>query len=1241
MALKFKDFQQQQNKPKADTTYEKRPESNVISFKSFTESSRNKLPSYIEEAEKLGYPVLSIGKEKEPIKDTWINKLGRFILPRSLEIKLGITEPNIQEQMMEKEEARLSFAREKEFRTLLDQEIKESPTIPSDYKEPTTFIGQAIEGLEAGYIGQMKGGFGYFIEAIGRQIGSPEFIEWGQKVGDKATIELLKRPELLAPDDLKPFFDGGALDGRLWGRTIGQALPYITSTITMAAIGGLLGGPAGAIAGGVVSSYALEKGGAYKRYIDEGMPGDKAATYSSVYGWIAAIIENAVGISPAKIGTKLVTQGAQRTVYNSFLDYAFKEIPRLGYLTLKTGLEEGGEEVIQSTAENFVLKFFKTETPLISKNLADEFAGGFMASIPFGAINIRIPQTGSIDTKQIQQAESIINKTDKFLQEHKTKKSPTVGSMKRTEFPENNYKKELLKEIGSLKELPVIDSTAFDYTPSTLGYNNPYTRVMTNLWNKMAKVWDDKGPVILKEAQTSEISRLFRERQRVYDGLTKMYYEEIVRPQTKLTVTEKQKTGEMIFKRIEIPEDYKPLIKNIDTKIGQLGLAIVNVENEMVANKQLDPSMRLLTEETWGKNLGEYARTLYVQLDEKTGERKIIEKSHITGKGIIDRSAFKRKMTDEDWGANALSHEGKTKEEIETYSTEELKEIGVEAKEKYGWIFQSDYVLARTFKEMTQTYTTLLYQKAIVENPALFSKTEKEGFVKVKDIIGKPLVIETAEGWKSLSQAKRVGPLLNGYIHKGLEQEIKTFLNPKTRDGFHSFLSESLSYWKAWKVAGNPPTVIRNWLSGMLIQTDLAGFPVWTPSNAPKYVKALKSYISRDSFYKKLRNEGQYGSDYYGVEIAEEELQRIIDRAEKSNNVMKSYSETLLGDKFKAIFKDPLQYYGHIDHIQRTYLALCLMEDGATTPQAIHFANKWQLDYRFVPQMIDSLRQGIGGWLYPFLSFYTLMMPRIAEVLVTRPWVLLKYPIAIAAFNAMAISMLGASEEEVENAKPSWLVGKDYVLLLPHRDDAGNFQFVSLDYTFPFGKPETAFIDIDQLMMFAKSPGLMSIFINIANNYDNFTNSKIYEDTDLKEDKRDKIIEYVARNLGPGFITHALNLWRVSQGETTGFPIERVKEMGQTVSRTLGVPIYSGGYNEAYWKIRNLEEEIDNIEYAYGLLLSNPNISDEEKLRKGKLFTDEITRRIEKIQEISTSMPGTQQEPTRTTPKKKIPFGNK
>lgn len=40
MALKFKDFQQQQNKPKADTTYEKRPESNVISFKSFTESSR-------------------------------------------------------------------------------------------------------------------------------------------------------------------------------------------------------------------------------------------------------------------------------------------------------------------------------------------------------------------------------------------------------------------------------------------------------------------------------------------------------------------------------------------------------------------------------------------------------------------------------------------------------------------------------------------------------------------------------------------------------------------------------------------------------------------------------------------------------------------------------------------------------------------------------------------------------------------------------------------------------------------------------------------------------------------------------------------------------------------------------------------------------------------------------------------------------------------------------------------------
>jgi len=449
--------------------------------------------------------------------------------------------------MMQGEDARISYLRDKQFIDLYKKEVTEAPEIPKDYKEPKTFTGQLLEGIKSGYISSIKGGLGYFIETMGRQIGSPERIQWGAELGDRATIELIKHPELLEPEGLEPFFEGGWADRRWWGRRIGQTLPFIGSTIALSTIGGLLGGVAGAWTGGLSSVFVLEKGNSYKRYLDEGVPGDRADTYSTVYGSIAAIIENAFGISPARIGTQIATKGAERIVYDSFKSYLLHEIPKVGIKTLRIALEEGSEEVAQGITENLVLKFYKKEVPVITKDLAEEFAGGAAASIPFGAVNIRIPDIKVITPKEIKTIEQSIKKTDEILlKEVKPKPKPLP------KFPEDKYQLELLDEIGKLKELPKIDPTAFKWIPPKLAYNNPYTRVMTKAWDTIGKIWDSKAPLILKEAQTQEISQLLKERQRVYDGLVKKYYEETVKPLIKLDIQEKQKIGEMIFKRIEL-----------------------------------------------------------------------------------------------------------------------------------------------------------------------------------------------------------------------------------------------------------------------------------------------------------------------------------------------------------------------------------------------------------------------------------------------------------------------------------------------------------------------------------------------------------------------------------------------------------------------------------------------------------------------------------------------------------------
>jgi len=1261
-----------------------------------------------------GFETIGTAPPKEPIKDTWIKRVGRFILPRTMEVKLGITEPNYWDIAMKREDARLSYLREKKFIDLYKKEVTESPTIPEGYKEPTSFTGQVIEGVKSGYISSIKGGFGYFAETLGINISSPEMIKWGSDLGDKATIELLKRPELFEPEDLEPFFEGGFIDRRWYGRRIGQALPFMATAITAATLGGLVGGPPGAYAGGYGSVFILEKGNSYKKYIDEGVPSDKANTYSSVYGSIAAIIENAFGVSPVRIGTQIGVKGTERVVYDSFKSYLRQEIPKIGVKTLKTSLTEGGEEVAQSITEDLVLKFYKEETPIFSKELMEDFASGAVASIPFGATHIRIPDiqpTDSEGIRAIDQSVKTVNDALLKIEEKEEarkaklepikidKEAPTV----KLAFPKNKYKFEVLEEVGALENLPEIDPTAFDWTPPKLTYKNPYTKVMYKALDAIGRVWDSKAPTALKQSQTQEVSQLLKERQRVYDGLVKKYYEETVRPISKLTTEDKTQIGEMIFKRIDIPDSYKAIVKDIDVKIGQLGLAIVNVDKEMVKKGLLKKEQALLTEEVWMTNLGEYARTLYVKIED--GETKITTESALNKEGVIDKTAFKKKLTDEEWGANALSTEGKTIKEIEEYSAEELKEIGIEAKEKNGWTVQADYILSKTFQEMSKAYSSRLFQKAIVENPRLFTtkkqealkkdfvssldvllnvelsskfkdtitkntklltakleeankkgivpidnfkqniltiyeetlgdnrkliikkvnEARKKGFIPIKDLIPKALRIETKEGWRTISQSGKLGPLANGYIHPGLQDEVRIFLLEEGQDKMIAMFHEPLSWWKAFKVAGNPPTVIRNWISGAFIQTDLAGYPVWDPRNTHKYVQAVNAYVTKNDLYKKLRDGGQYGSDYFSIEIAEDEMARIVSKAEKSNNPMSTYTEGILA-KTQAGLKDAKQlfsYYGQIDHIQRTYLALCAIKDGASTAQAVHFSNKWELDYRFVPKIIDYLRKGIPGYLFPFISFYTLMAPRIAEVIITRPWVLIKYPIVIAAFNAASMTFMGADEDEVENAKPEYLTGKGYVLVMPFKDKNGDFVFMDLSYTLPFGEIDTLFQDKDAVVGMMKSPGVVNALLNLFNNYDTFTERKIYKDTDSLEDKTKKITEYLVRNFSPGIVVHVLNIYRVAQGQTTGYPIKKDKSTAQVVAKSLGISMYSGGFNEAFWKINNLQKEIQEIQSSIRVFMTTTKASPEEKRNKMIQYQDAIRERVEDIQKIGNAMPTT------------------
>ena len=351
--------------------------------------------------------------------------------------------------MMSQEDARLSYYRQKDFEKRYQKEIKEDPQIPKEYKEPESVVGQIAEGIKYGYRATVIPAIGYMAEATGQQAGSQRMIKWGSEFGDKATINLLKHPELFRPKEIETFFGGGYKHPSFYGRIIGETIPFIVSTIGMSVAGGILGGPAGAGIGGYASVYALEKGNAYKSMLDNGIAPDKAAVASDIYGVIASAIENSFGISPVKIGQRVFSQNAKMIAVKSFKEYLAKELPRLSITTLKTALTEGSEELAQSFSEKVITKWMDENTEVFTKDMLEEFVAGFVGSIPFGAAEIRKP--------------NIVKMTeggDIIKEEEKPIKALELQKMAEKEIEEKKAivpeKKELIEEKPREKELPEI-----------------------------------------------------------------------------------------------------------------------------------------------------------------------------------------------------------------------------------------------------------------------------------------------------------------------------------------------------------------------------------------------------------------------------------------------------------------------------------------------------------------------------------------------------------------------------------------------------------------------------------------------------------------------------------------------------------------------------------------------------------------------------------------------------------------
>jgi hypothetical protein len=255
------------------------------------------------------------------------------------------------------------YRQKKREETFKKEGVTGREQVPEGYKEPEKLGETIIEGSKMFYYSWLKPHLGGSMEVIGQTVGSPEMIKKGQALNDKSLAEFAKRPDLLPPKDMKNLWQQITtldFDVRWYGRIIGEMVPMIATAVA----GGVVAGPIGA--GTVIA--AGESTRVYNDLIDEGVAPDKAVKSAELYGTIAAILENSLGVKPGKIAG-MITGKSKVKILNSIKDFV-----------VKTSLTAGGggvEEFSQQFTENAVKKYFNEDQKL-SEGLAESFMAGLV-----------------------------------------------------------------------------------------------------------------------------------------------------------------------------------------------------------------------------------------------------------------------------------------------------------------------------------------------------------------------------------------------------------------------------------------------------------------------------------------------------------------------------------------------------------------------------------------------------------------------------------------------------------------------------------------------------------------------------------------------------------------------------------------------------------------------------------------------------------------------------------------------
>lgn len=522
-------------------------------------------------------------------------------------------------------------------------------------------------------------------------------------------------------------------------------------------------------------------------------------------------------------------------------------------------------------------------------------------------------------------------------------------------------------------------------------------------------------------------------------------------------------------------------------------------------------------------------------------------------------------------------------------------------------------------------------------------KARAEDLVKRMDAVVTPRLAElqsVPEDFKQMPDSPRYGHLRGLYVRKEIYDDIVGVGAVVPKDagfmekllGYGGWATKATQLWKASKVSLNPPAQIRNFLSNAVL-LQLSGVPL-------HMVPVRLAQAANE-----LRTNGRYAqiAKKHGVSVASFAAQELLhierDFIDLKARMRGPWSLMNLVNIGAKIMDKAGNLYQWSESLYKTAKIIDEMEKGASEGDAAIEAHKWLMDYSLVGPNIRYARNAPVG--IPFLTFYSKLAPRLAEVALHHPqrfapWAIMAYtlPMIIAAMG-------GPDREEQEKLKkllPEFWQDKGHVYVLPYKDEHGRWQAIDISYLMPWTMFDTVARKTVQgdIKSAVEATGILGgpipdIISAWKTGKDPFTGRDIVNPGDPQHLQWGSLLTYVYNLAMPPVITN-----RGLIGPDFGDPLHAIQgrlpsavrgstnKYGDTVSTVKQAAAGAAGFNtrsvnpnERALKLNRMRAEMNDVKDRLKRSLGDRAISSEERKRLLKTYADEIRRRQEKIKEFA------------------------